>query len=114
VLSAGGRAVERLECWNEILHLFRRHDVLVFGFGNTPTDAALVLRIHRLRTTTGRIAKRMARIERHDASRRSSDTQSMPRSRRTIGESVDGSTPRPSPERRAAEELEKYAECSVM
>ena len=48
VPRAIGVAARRLECWLDAAHLATRFDVLVFGFGKTPTDTELELRLYRL------------------------------------------------------------------
>jgi hypothetical protein len=47
-LNGIGSLIFRLEGWLNAVHLARRFDVLVFGYGVTPTDTALELALYRL------------------------------------------------------------------
>ena len=43
-----GRLIMRVEAWLNVAHLARHHDVLVFGFGLTPTNTSLELALYRM------------------------------------------------------------------
>lgn len=43
-----GRLIVHVEAWLNVAHLARQHDILVFGFGMTPTNTALELALYRI------------------------------------------------------------------